>query len=241
MTRIVTRLSLVIPAYNEAARIGATLLDVHAYLVKQPYSAEVIVVDDGSGDGTADVVRAEYPAVEVISYPNNRGKGYAVRKGMLAAGGEIRVFFDADESTPVGELEKLLLEIDRGADVAIGSRMARGANVVVHQRWLRERMGRLFNLVLHGLGLTPFADTQCGFKAFSARAAEICFKRQTLDRFTFDVEVLCIAQRHGLRIAEVPVKWINNPDSRVHVVRDAIPTMRDILSIRRNLRAGVYD
>ena len=235
------RLSIVIPAYNEAARIGATLLDVHAYLVKQPYNAEVIVVDDGSTDRTADVVRSEFPAVRVVSYPDNRGKGHAVRTGMLAATGEIRIFFDADGSTPIDEFEKLLPHFEAGADVVIGSRMMKESDIVVHQRWFRERMGRVFNVVLHGLGLTPFSDTQCGFKAFTARAAEICFTRQTLERFIFDVEVLCIARRHGLRIVEVPIKWINNPDSRVHMLQDAAPTLRDLVAIRRNLRTGAYD
>lgn len=235
------RLSIVVPAYNEAARIGATLIGVHAYLVKQSCNAEIIVVDDGSTDRTADVVRSEFPAVQVISYPENRGKGHAVRTGMLAAKGEVRLFFDADGSTPIEELDKALPRFDAGADIVIGSRMVQGANVLVHQRWLRERVGRFYNVVLLALGLTRMRDTQCGFKAFTARATEICFTRQTMERFSFDVEVLCIGQRHGLRIVEVPVRWINSPDTRVHIVRDAIPTLRDLLAIRRNMLRGVYD
>ena len=235
------RLSVVIPAYNEAKRIGATLIDVHAYLVKQSCSAEIIVVDDGSADRTADVVRSEFPAVHVISYSENRGKGHAVRTGMLAAKGEVRLFFDADGSTPIEELDKALPHFDAGADIVIGSRMVQGANVLVHQHWLRERVGRFYNVVLLALGLTRMRDTQCGFKAFTARATEICFTRQTMERFSFDVEALCIAQRHGLRIVEVPVRWIISPDTRVHMVRDAVSTLRDLLAIRRNLLRGVYD
>lgn len=237
----VPRLSIVIPAYNEAARIGATLIDIHAYLVRQSHASEIIVVDDGSADATAEIVRAGFPAVQVISYRENRGKGYAVRTGMLAAKGDIRLFFDADGSTPIDELDKAIPFIDGGADIVIGSRMVQGANVLVHQRWVREHVGRLFNVLLLALGLTRMRDTQCGFKAFTARSTEICFTRQTLDRFSFDVELLCIAQRHGLRIVEMPVRWINSPDTRVRMVRDAFPTMRDLLTIRHNLRKGAYD
>lgn len=235
------RLSIVIPAYNEAARIGATLIGIHAYLTKQSCNSEIIVVDDGSTDRTAEIVRAGFPAVQVISYPENRGKGHAVRTGMLAAKGEIRLFFDADGSTPIDEMDKVFPLMNAGADVVIGSRMVEGAVVQVHQRWVREHVGRLFNIVLLALGLTRMRDTQCGFKAFTARATEVCFTRQTLERFSFDVEVLCIAQRHGLRIVEIPVRWMNSPDTRVRMVRDAVPTMRDLLAIRRDLKRGVYD
>ena len=235
------RLSIVIPAYNEARRIGPTLIGIHAYLVKQAYAAEVIVVDDGSSDKTADFVRSEFPAVRVISYAENCGKGHAVRTGMLAAAGEARLFFDADGSTPIEELEKALPLVDAGADIVIGSRQMQGANVLLHQQWLREHVGRLFNVALLALGLTRMRDTQCGFKMFTARAAEICFGRQTMERFTFDVELLCIAAHHHLRVEEVPVRWTNSPDTRVRMLRDAVPTMRDLFAIRANLRNGVYD
>lgn len=235
------RLSIVIPAYNEARRIGDTLIKVHAYLMKQTGVSEIIVVDDGSTDRTADVVQKHFPAVQVISYQPNRGKGHAVRTGMLAAKGDIRLFFDADSSTPIEELDNVFPHIERGADIVIGSRMVTGADVMVHQRWFRERVGRFFNVVLLALGLTHMRDTQCGFKAFTVRATEICFSRQTLERFSFDVEILCIAARHGLKVVEIPVHWINSPDTRVRMLRDAVPTLKELLAIRANLRAGRYD
>ncbi|MDZ4860888.1 MAG: glycosyltransferase family 2 protein [Candidatus Hydrogenedentes bacterium] len=235
------RVSLVIPAYNEATRIGATLTDVRGYFANQPYDSEIIVVDDGSADNTANAVGTQFPDVRVIAYQPNRGKGNAVRAGMLHARGEIRVYYDADGSTPISELEKLLPHFDAGADIVIGSRLMDASQIEIHQGVVREAMGRMFNRVMHTLGLTELSDTQCGFKAFTARATDICFTRQTLERFSFDVEVLYIAQRHGLKIVEVPIRWLNNPDSRVRMVRDAIPTMRDILAIRRNSRMGVYD
>lgn len=234
-------ISLVVPAYNEARRIGATLNDVLAYFRGQPYATEVIVVDDGSVDGTADVVRNEFADVRVIAYAPNRGKGHAVRTGMLEARGDIRVYYDADGSTPIEELARLLPHFDAGADIVIGSRLMPESDIVVHQGFVRERLGRLFNRTLHQLGLTRLSDTQCGFKGFTARATEICFRRQTLERFSFDVEVLCIAQRHGLKIVEIPIRWSNNPESRVRMVRDAYPTLRDILTIRARLLAGKYD
>ena len=235
------RLSIVIPAYNEAKRIGDTLIKIHAYLMKQSGLSEIVVVDDGSTDRTADAVRKHFPAVQVISYRPNRGKGHAVRTGMLAAKGEIRLFFDADSSTPIEELDNVFPHIGNGADVVIGSRMVAGADVLVHQRWVRERVGRFFNVVLLALGLTRMRDTQCGFKAFTARATDICFTRQTLERFSFDVEILCIAARHKLKVVEIPVHWINSPDTRVRMLRDAIPTLKELLAIRVNLRAGKYD
>ncbi|GMU94381.1 MAG: hypothetical protein AMXMBFR4_34390 [Candidatus Hydrogenedentota bacterium] len=235
------RLSLVIPAFNEAARITATLKRVLEYLARQPYTSEVIVVDDGSADNTAEVARLAGPNIRVVSYRPNRGKGFAVRTGMMEGQGEIRLFYDADGSTPIEEIEKLWPEFDAGADIVIGSRMLPQSDVQIHQRWTRESAGRFFNLVLRMLGITRLTDTQCGFKAFTSKACDIVFPRQTIERFSFDAELLYIAQRHNLRIAEIPVRWINDPDSRVHPVKDSIPILRDILHIWRYGRKGRYD
>ena len=238
-------LSIVIPAYNEAERIGETLRAADAYLAAQPYDAEVVVVDDGSGDGTAGVVEACAAAAKVpvtlASLPRNRGKGFAVRTGMREhARGSYRVYYDADGSTPIAELAKLWPAFDAGADIVIGSRALPASDVQVRQAWYRQTMGRIFNLILRALALSPYKDTQCGFKGFTQAACETVFPRQTLDRFSFDAELLYIAARHGLRIAEVPVVWRNSPLSRVNPLRDAARMFLDLLRIRANVFLGKY-
>jgi dolichyl-phosphate beta-glucosyltransferase len=233
-------LSLVIPAYNEAKRIGPTLDVALAYFARQHYDWEIIVVDDGSQDDTAKVVRS-YKEVRLAQLAQNCGKGAATRRGMLEeAKGDIRFFYDADASTPIEEIEKCRPKFDAGADIVIGSRSLPDSQVELHQKWHREQMGRFYNRVLRTLALTKFIDTQCGFKGFTAKAAEICFSRQRLDRFSFDVELLYIAQRHHLRIDEIPVRWINSPTSRVHPIADAPRTFYDLLCIRANAVAGKY-
>ena len=233
-------LSLVIPAYNEATRIGATLAQVTAYLSQQTYASEVVVVDDGSSDETRAVVERDFPNVRVIGYGGNRGKGFAVRAGMTSVTGAVRVFYDADASTPISEVEKLWPEFERGADVVIGSRSLPNSQVEVHQPWYRENMGRVFNVMLRAFGLTRFPDTQCGFKGFTAAACEVIFPRQTVERFGFDAELLFIAQKHGLRIAQVPVRWINCPHTRVHALRDSAKMIADLFLIRLNDLKGKY-
>lgn len=238
-------LSLVIPAYNEAERIGDTLEHVLAYLGNQDYEAEVLVIDDGSNDDTARVVAGCQSAARVrlrlVSLGRNRGKGFAVRAGTFdEAQGEYRVFYDADASTPVEELEKLWPRFEAGADIVIGSRSLPDSDVRVRQAWYRETMGRIFNRILRVLRITPFVDTQCGFKGFTARACEVVFPRQTIDGFSFDAELLYIAARHGLRIDEVPVVWRNSPRSRVSPLLDAGRMFLDLLAIRLNDLAGKY-
>lgn len=185
-------LSLIVPAYNEELRIGASLSHVLEYLDRLPDAAEVIVVNDGSLDGTSKVIEAfvghQPTQVHLLSYPENRGKGYAVRTGMLAACGIYRVYYDADGSTPIEELDKLLQRFEAGADIVIGSRSIAGAEVQVRQAWYREQMGKTFNLLLRAFGLTRFRDTQCGFKGFTARACGIVFPRQSIMRYSFDAE-----------------------------------------------------
>lgn len=239
------RLSVVIPAYNEAMRIESTLVHVLRYLEEQPYTSEIIVVDDGSTDATFGIVRNMRPPnrtpLRVHQLKENRGKGAAVKTGMLElARGEYRLFYDADASTPIEEVEKLWPCFDAGAAVVIGSRSLPDSEVEVHQAPYREFMGRIFNQLLHLFRLSSFVDTQCGFKAFTADATALIFSRQTLERFSFDVELLYIAQKHNLPISEVPVRWINSPASRVDPVRDSMRMFWDLLVIHYRNRQGCY-
>jgi dolichyl-phosphate beta-glucosyltransferase len=242
------QVSLIIPAYNEAGRIGATLRDVLGYLRQQDYASEVLVVDDGSTDATADAVRDaiaerggdDAPPLRLIAYMPNRGKGHAVKTGMLEARGARRVFYDADGSTPIGELGRMYACFEEGADVVIGSRALPESDVAIRQAWYRESMGRLFNKLMRlAVGL-PYPDTQCGFKGFTAKACAVLFPRQTIDGFSFDAELLCIARLHGLRIEQVPVRWLNSGDSSVRLVRDSVRMLRELWQIRLNRARGLY-
>ncbi len=240
------RLSLVIPAYNEAERVGPTLSAVFAHLNRQDYPSEVLVVDDGSRDGTAGVVEGMRPeaggvGLKLLRFAKNQGKGAAVRAGMLDAAGEYRFFYDADASTPIGELDQCWPVFEAGADVVIGSRALAESRIELRQAWYREHMGRMFNLFLRTAGLTRFRDTQCGFKGFTAAAALCCFSRQTIDRFSFDAEILFIAARHGLEVREVPVRWINSPSSKVNPLTDSLRMFAEMLRIRARGAAGRYD
>lgn len=234
-------LSVIVPCYNESRRVGQTLAIFQRYLRAQPYAHEILVVDDGSDDGTAALVRREFPDVTVLQYAENRGKGYATKTGMAEAQGAYRLVSDADGSTPITELEKFWPEFDAGAEVVIGSRALPESDIAVRQPWYRENMGRVYNLMLRALGLTRCPDTQCGFKAFTAKASEIIFPRQRMDGFGADAECLYIAKRHGLAIAQVPVRWLNSPDTRVHAVFDSLQMMREALTIRVNSFRRIYD
>lgn len=233
-------LSVVVPAYNEVGRIEPTLRDIAAYLGSLPDTAEVLVVDDGSSDGTAESVEAmsnEVPGLRVIRLPQNRGKGAAVRAGMLAARGRERLFMDADGSTPLSELERLRAAAQRtrgGADIVIGSIGVRGREVSHPQSALRSRVGQLGNLVIQALVLPGIRDTQRGFKLFSAEAAEATFSRCEIDGWGFDVEALAIARAYGLRIVEVGVRWDHRPDGHVH--GDAyLSSLREVIGVRRRV------
>jgi dolichyl-phosphate beta-glucosyltransferase len=234
------QLSVVIPAYNEAVRLPPTLARVEAFLAGAGRDYEVVVVDDGSTDGTAERARATgCRGLTVLRHEPNRGKGYAVRQGMLAARGAWRLMTDADLSTPIEDLAHLEKALLAGADVAIGSRAVAGATIEVHQPAYREAMGRLFNLLVRALVLPELHDTQCGFKLFTAAAAESTFRRSRLDGFSFDVEALAIARRLRLRTAEVPVTWRNDAASRVGMLRGGLAFL-DVLRIAVNGWAGRY-
>ncbi len=240
------RLSVVIPAFNEAQRIGNTLRLVVAYLGVQGYAAEIVVVDDGSSDDTAGVVlgfAAESRVlVRLALMGGNCGKGATVQEGMLnCAQGDYRLMYDADGSTPIEMMERVWPCFEAGADVVIGSRALAGADIGVRQAWYREGMGKLNNALLRGLGLTQFADTQCGFKVFTAEAAVAVFERVRVAGFGFDVEALFIAQRRGLRVVEVPVRWVNSADSRVHPLRHGARMVWDAVQVRVRAMVEGYD
>lgn len=236
---MIPSLSIVIPAYNEETRLAATLERISECLARHaPPFAEILVVDDGSRDRTAQVA-ARYPGVRVLRNPGNRGKGYSVRHGILEARGEWTLFTDADLSTPIEELEKLWAAAREGAEVAIGSRALDRTLIGVHQPYLRETSGRVFNLFMRLATGLPFHDTQCGFKLFHSPAARKIFARQLLDGFGFDVEVLFIARRLGYRVAEVPVRWNDVAGTKVSLVR-GMKAFLDPLRIRWNQLTGRY-
>lgn len=232
-------LSIVIPAYQEQHRLGPTLAKLVAWAAAHEPGTEVIVVDDGSTDRTADVAEAFGPPVHVMRLTQNRGKGAAIRAGVAATTGERVLLCDADLSTPIEELAVLERELQRGADLVLGSRSVAGANVKVAQAWYREGLGRGFNLLLHLLGFGGFRDTQCGFKLLRGDVARSLFPAVELDGFAFDVELVDLALRRGLAVREVGVVWLNSADSRVDPLRDSFRMLRDVLRLRWRRWRGV--
>ncbi|HEV8254264.1 MAG TPA: dolichyl-phosphate beta-glucosyltransferase, partial [Vicinamibacteria bacterium] len=230
-------LSVVIPAYNEAERLPRSLARIVEFLRGWGGSYEVVVVDDGSTDGTA--ARIAESAL-VVRHDANRGKGHAVRTGMLRARGRRRLMTDADLSTPIEELPRLMARLDEGFGVVIASRAMEASRIEVRQPWYREGMGRLFNVFVRLIALPGLKDTQCGFKLFTAEAAADAFGPARLDGFSFDVETLFIAKKRGHRIAEVPVVWRNDAATRVGLWRGFV-AFTDLLRIRVNDWAGRYD
>ena len=235
--------SIVIPAYNESARIPAALQQVVACVRERAWHAEVIVVNDGSTDRTAEVVRdfaRTAPEVRLVANPGNRGKGYSVRAGMLQALGEIVMFTDADLSSPIEEAERLFDAIAAGADIAIGSRWLEKNRQTQRQPLYRQFFGRCFNAVTRLVMGLPFADTQCGFKAFTRHAAQTVFQLQTIERWGFDPEILFIALKRGFRVVEVPVSWGHDERTRMSYIKDGAQMLEEIATIRWNALRGHY-
>jgi dolichyl-phosphate beta-glucosyltransferase len=236
--------SIVIPAYNESARLGATLERVLAYVHAQGWNAEVIVVNDGSRDTTAEIVKsfaAKNPILRLVENPGNRGKGYSVRNGMLNARGEILLFSDADLSSPIEEAPKLLAALEQGADIAIGSRWLRSETQTQRQPLHRQLFGRIFNLLLHlTLGL-KFKDTQCGFKAFKQPAARAIFPLQKIERWGFDPEILFLARKFGFKVKEIPVVWGHSGGTRINPLVDGARMFQEMLRVRWYDLTGKYN
>ena len=238
------QLSIIIPAFNESARIEATLVRVMECVEREQWDAEVLVVDDGSGDETASIVERwmeRHSRLHLIRNPGNRGKGYSVRNGLLQAAGEVVLFTDADLSSPMEEANRLIEAIRAGADVAIGSRWLDRTRQTIHQPLYRQFFGRCFNAVTRGAMGLPFKDTQCGFKAFRRDVARIIFRLQTIERWGFDPEILFIARKLRFSVVEVSVTWGHDERSRISYLKDGIKMLEDMVTIRWNSLVGRYD
>jgi glycosyltransferase involved in cell wall biosynthesis len=242
------QLSVIVPAYNEEARLGRTLSRIHEYFRSDPRLAdalEIIVVDDGSADGTVRIAQewaktAPQRGFRLLSNERNRGKGYSVRRGMLEARGRIALFTDADLSAPIEESEKLFAAVAAGQDIAIGSRAIDRSLISAHQSVFRETAGIIFNGFVRLFTGLQLHDTQCGFKAFVRERCRIIFEQQRIEGFCFDPEVLFLAERHGLRTAEVPVRWSHDPATKVHVLWDSLLMFGDLIYVRWNWLLGRY-
>ncbi len=241
------KISIVVPAFDEKDRLGGSIVKILDYADNSPETIELILVDDGSADETADVAReaaAGYPEIEtkVIRYEQNRGKGFAVKTGLLAARADIALFSDADLSTPIDEMTKLIDPIESGEfDVTFGSRAIDRSLIGTHQPWRREQGGRVINLIIKKMSGLDFWDTQCGFKAFNMKKFRPLLDHMTVDRFGFDVEFLFVAKYHGLRLKEIPVRWNDVAGSKVSAVRDTRRMISELILIRRNAKNGAYD
>lgn len=238
------QVSIIIPAYNERERIGQTLDRVLDCIERRAWDAEVLVVDDGSTDGTLDIVEGFMQRdshVNLLRNPSNRGKGYSVRNGLLQALGDVVMFTDADLSAPIDEAERLFDAIRDGADVAIGSRWLERQRQTAYQPLYRRFFGRCFNAVTRVVMGLPYADTQCGFKAFRRPAAQMIFRLQRIERWGFDPEILFIARRLRFRVTEVPVTWGHDERSKISYLRDGAKMLEDMARIRSNNMRGRYE
>ena len=236
-------LSVIIPAYNEEKRIEKTLLSVGEYLSKQAYGYEILVVNDGSKDKTADTVlglTSRIQNLKILNFNENHGKGFVVRQGMLQAVGDYRLFMDADNSTTIEQVEKFLPFFAEGYDIVIGSRRIEGSDIAVKQPWVRDFLGGIFRLIVHILVPLGVTDSQAGFKVFSSKAAQEIFPKQTIFGGSFDVEILAIARKIKLKIKEVPIRWVDSPDSRFGGLKSKIRMLKEIFKIRLNLWLNKY-
>lgn len=240
-------ISIIVPAFEEETRLGDSIEKILSYIEKEKLSAELIVVDDGSADRTAEVgesAAARFPDLptKVLRYEPNRGKGFAVKTGLLAAAGDIALFSDADLSTPIEELPRLVRPIQAGAyDVTFGSRALDRRLIGTRQPWRREQGGKVFNLIVRTLTRLPFWDTQCGFKAFNMKKFRPLLDVMQIERFGFDVEFLYVADLHGLRLQEIPVRWNHDERTKVSVFRDSYRMFNEVRLIRRNAGKGLYE
>jgi dolichyl-phosphate beta-glucosyltransferase len=235
--------SIVIPAFNEERRLARTLEQVIAFIQEQRWKAEIVVVNDGSSDATAEIARQfarSNSCVKLVENPGNRGKGFAVRNGILNASGDLLLFTDADLSAPITEAPKLVAALQNGADIAIGSRWLDPSLQTQRQSLLRQVLGRVYNVLMRGILGMKFRDTQCGFKAFTRKGARAVFPSQTIEGWGFDPEVLYLGKRLGLRIDEVPVRWGHDEGTRIHPFRDGYQMLLDMVSIRWSAIRGVY-
>ena len=235
--------SIIIPAYNEGARLDATLNKVLHYVAQQKWDAEVIVVNDGSRDNTVEIVHdymQKNPVLRLLENPGNRGKGYSVRNGMMHARGEVLLFSDADLSSPIEEAPKLLAAIAEGADIAIGSRWMQSELQTQRQPLYRQFFGRIFNLMLRLILGLQFKDTQCGFKAFTRCSAQAIFPQQKIERWGFDPELLYLAKKYEFKIVEIPVAWAHSTGTRISPLRDGTRMVLEMLKIRWNALTGKY-
>lgn len=237
-------LSIVIPAYNESLRIGKTLEEVQKYAASKDFGVEVILVDDGSSDSTPEILRefqSHCPDTRVLCNEANRGKGYSVRRGVLEARGKVILFTDADLSAPIEEADKLIVALESvGADAAVGSRALDRRLIGVHQPWRREFAGRCFNLFVRLFTGLKIRDTQCGLKLFRKDSTRRAFELQRVDRFGFDPEVLFLIRHLRGKIVEVPVRWNDNPATKVHFLRDSIHMFLDLIALRWRAWEGKY-
>jgi glycosyltransferase involved in cell wall biosynthesis len=236
--------SFIIPAYNESERLATSLPKVFVYIRERKIQAEVIVVNDGSSDDTAEIARSfasRYPQIRLLENPGNRGKGYSVRNGMLHAHGDILLFTDADLSSPIYEATKLFAAIEGGANVAIGSRWLEAGLQTERQPWYRQLYGRLFNLALRIVLGLKYRDTQCGFKAFTRAAAQTVFSRQRVERWGFDPELLFLANKFKLRTVEVAVQWAHDHRSKISPIRDGLKMGVEMLAVRWNDLRRLYE